>query len=72
MGAVSRFKTEVASMDNGDFMEVKNQLPLPKLEVKIEFVTQDGKTTVLKNTIKVGEIIDSSVMHLQAAFVKQQ
>jgi monomeric isocitrate dehydrogenase len=42
MGVVSRFKTEVASMDNGDFMEVKNQLPLPKL-VKIEFITQDGK-----------------------------
>jgi isocitrate dehydrogenase len=63
-------------MDNGDFMEVKNQLPLPKLRSKIEFVTQDGKTTVLKEStpLKVGEIIDSSVMHLQAlkAFVKQQ
>jgi isocitrate dehydrogenase len=36
-------------------------------DVKIEFV-QDGKITVLKEStpLKVGEIIDSSVMHLEA------
>jgi isocitrate dehydrogenase len=34
-------------------------------DVKIEFVSEDGTTTVLKakQLLKVGEIIDSSVMH---------
>jgi isocitrate dehydrogenase len=43
MGAVSRFKTEVASMDNGDFYGSEKSVTITRTEVKIEFVTQDGK-----------------------------
>jgi isocitrate dehydrogenase len=76
MGAWSAdSKTEVASMDNGDFYGSEKSVTITEAsEVKIEFVAQDGTTTVLKEStpLKVGEIIDSSVMHLQAlkAFVK--
>ncbi len=51
------------------FTEVKNQLPLlMPSDVKIEFVAKDGSTTILKAStpLKAGEIIDSSVMHLNA------
>ena len=76
MGAWSAdSKTEVASMESGDFYGSEKSVTITEAtDVKIEFVSEDGTTTVLKAStpLKVGEIIDSSVMHLQAlkAFVK--
>lgn len=70
MGAWSAdSKTAVASMESGDFYGSEQSLTVAEAtDVKIEFVAQDGTTTVLKaNTpLKAGEIIDSSVMHLNA------
>jgi isocitrate dehydrogenase len=69
MGAWSAdSKTEVASMESGDFYGSEKSVTITEAtDVKIEFVAQDGTTTVLKEstTLKVGEIIDSSVMHLK-------
>ena len=69
MGAWSAdSKTEVASMDSGDFYGSEKSVTITEAtDVKIEFVAQDGTTTVLKEStpLKVGEIIDSSVMHLK-------
>ena len=75
MGAWSAdSKTEVASMESGDFYGSEKSLTTTEAtDVKIEFVAEDGTTTVLKAStpLKKGEIIDSSVMHLNAlkAFV---
>lgn len=77
MGAWSAdSKTEVASMESGDFYgSEKSLISTEATDVKIEFIAQDGTTTVLKEStpIKIGEIIDCSVMHLQAlkSFVGQ-
>jgi len=69
MGAWSAdSKTEVASMESGDFYGSEKSVTITEAtDVKIEFVAQDGTTTVLKEStpLKVGEIIDSSVMHLK-------
>jgi isocitrate dehydrogenase len=76
MGAwSSESKTEVASMGSGDFYGSEKSVTIAETtDVKIEFVGEDGTTTVLKAStpLKMGEIIDSSVMHLQAlkTFVK--
>ncbi|MCG9793275.1 NADP-dependent isocitrate dehydrogenase [Flavobacterium algicola] len=75
MGAWSAdSKTAVASMSEGDFYGSEKSVTIKEAtDVKIEFVAQDGTATVLKAStpLKVGEIIDSSVMHLNAlkAFV---
>ncbi|MGA9638562.1 NADP-dependent isocitrate dehydrogenase [Flavobacterium sp.] len=70
MGAWSAdSKTAVASMEKGDFYGSEQSLTVAEAnDVKIEFVAQDGTTTVLKAStpLKAGEIIDSSVMHLNA------
>ncbi len=70
MGAWSaESKTAVASMEGGDFYGSEQSLTVAEAtDVKIEFVAQDGTTTVLKAStpLKAGEIIDSSVMHLNA------
>ncbi|MEN9908195.1 MAG: hypothetical protein RLZZ540_1344 [Bacteroidota bacterium] len=70
MGAWSAdSKTAVASMESGDFYGSEQSLTVAEAtDVKIEFVAQDGTTTVLKAStpLKAGEIIDSSVMHLNA------
>lgn len=70
MGAWSaESKTAVASMEGGDFYGSEQSLTVADAtDVKIEFVGQDGTTTVLKAStpLKAGEIIDSSVMHLNA------
>ncbi len=70
MGAWSAdSKTAVASMENGDFYGSEQSLTVAEAtDVKIEFVAQDGTATVLKAStpLKAGEIIDSSVMHLNA------
>ena len=76
MGAwSSESKTAVASMGSGDFYGSEKSVTIQEAtDVKIEFVGEDGTTTVLKAStpLKVGEIIDSSVLHLQAlkSFVK--
>jgi isocitrate dehydrogenase len=62
-------KTKVASMQTGDFYGSEKSVTLTEAtDVKIEFVAKDGTTTVLKAStpLKVGEIIDSSVMNLNA------
>ncbi|MFV8394101.1 NADP-dependent isocitrate dehydrogenase [Flavobacterium sp. LB2P6] len=70
MGAWSAdSKTHVASMESGDFYGSEKSLTLADAtDVKIEFVAKDGSTTVLKasTTLKAGEIIDSSVLNLNA------
>ncbi|MFV5688291.1 NADP-dependent isocitrate dehydrogenase [Flavobacterium sp. ZT3R25] len=70
MGAwTSDSKTQVASMESGDFYGSEKSLTVADAtDVKIEFVAKDGSTTVLKAStpLKVGEIIDSSVMNLNA------
>lgn len=62
-------KTQVASMESGDFYGSEKSLTVTDpTDVKIEFVAKDGSTTVLKAStpLKAGEIIDSAVMNLNA------
>lgn len=70
MGAwSSESKTKVASMETGDFYGSEKSVTVTDAtDVKIEFVGKDGSTTVLKAStpLKAGEIIDSSVLHLNA------
>ena len=70
MGAwSSESKTKVASMETGDFYGSEKSVTVTEAtDVKIEFVSKDGVATVLKAStpLKVGEIIDSSVMNLNA------
>ena len=70
MGAWSSdSKTKVASMDSGDFYGTEKSVTLSDAkDVKIEFIDKDGSATVLKasTALKAGEIIDSSVLHLNA------
>jgi isocitrate dehydrogenase len=56
-------------METGDFYRSEKSVTVADAtDVKIEFVGKDGVTTVLKAStpLKAGEIIDSSVMHLNA------
>jgi isocitrate dehydrogenase len=70
MGAwSSTSKTHVASMETGDFYGSEKSVTVDDAtDVKIEFVGKDGSTSVLKAStpLKAGEIIDSSVMNLNA------
>jgi isocitrate dehydrogenase len=70
MGAWSaNSKTHVASMSNGDFYGSEKSLTVANpTDVKIEFVTKDGTTTILKEStpLKAGEIIDSAVLNVNA------
>jgi isocitrate dehydrogenase len=70
MGAwTSDSKSRVAHMSEGDFYGSEKSLTVPAVtDVKIEFVGNDGKTTVLKEktSLKAGEIIDASVMSIKA------
>jgi isocitrate dehydrogenase len=70
MGAWSpTSKTHVASMETGDFYGSEQSVTIAEAtDVKIEFVAKDGTTTVLKAStpLKAGEIIDSSVMNVNA------
>jgi isocitrate dehydrogenase len=70
MGAwSSTSKTHVASMETGDFYGSEKSVTVADAtDVKIEFVGKDGSTSVLKAStpLKAGEIIDSSVMNLNA------
>ena len=70
-------KTNVASMTEGDFYGSEKSVTVKDAtDVRIEFVANDGTTTVLKPStpLKAGEIIDSSAMNLNKlkAFVSEQ
>ncbi|WKZ31600.1 MAG: NADP-dependent isocitrate dehydrogenase [Thermodesulfobacteriota bacterium] len=58
-------KSHVSHMDGGDFYGSEKSVTVEKAgNVRIEFVGQDGKTTVLKEktALKAGEVLDASVM----------
>ncbi len=70
MGAWSASsKTHVSHMSAGDFYGSEKSVTVPAAgNVKIEFVGEDGKATVLKEktALKAGEIIDACVMSKRA------
>lgn len=70
MGAWSSdSKTRVAAMESGDFYGSEKSITVSNpTDVKIEFVAKDGSVSVLKAStpLKAGEIIDSSVMNVNA------
>jgi isocitrate dehydrogenase len=78
MGAWSAdSKTHVAHMNAGDFYGSEKSVTVAEAgAVRIEFVTDDGKNTVLKEktTLKASEIIDACVMNRRAlrAFYEEQ
>jgi len=78
MGAWSAdSKTHVAHMNSEDFYGSEISVTVADAgPVRIEFVGEDGKTTVLKEktTLKAGEIIDACVMSRRAlrAFYQEQ
>ncbi|HEY5594151.1 MAG TPA: NADP-dependent isocitrate dehydrogenase [Nitrospiria bacterium] len=62
-------KTHVAHMTRGDFFSnEKSTVITEATDARIEFVGQDGKTTVLKPKLplKVGEVIDATFMSRRA------
>jgi len=62
-------KAHVAHMTAGDFFGTESSTTLEKAtDYRIEFVGADGAVKVLKQKapLKAGEIIDTSVMHVQA------
>ncbi|RDH82788.1 MAG: NADP-dependent isocitrate dehydrogenase [endosymbiont of Galathealinum brachiosum] len=70
-------KSHVASMSEGDFYGSEQSVVIENAgDVKIELITDDGATTVLKEKTPVlaGEVIDSSVMSCNAlrAFFEAQ
>ena len=78
MGAwKSDSKTHVASMKGGDFFNNEKSITLKKGgNLKIEFINNQGKTTVLKENTPVleGEIIDATVLNCKAlnSFLEEQ
>ena len=78
MGAWSKdSKTHVASMEEGDFYGSEKSVTLQNEDkVRIEFVAEDGATTILKETVPLqkGEIIDGAVMRVSELekFLKEQ
>ncbi len=70
-------KSHVASMTAGDFYGSEKSVTVKEAtDVKIEFVAEDGTSTVLKAStpLKAGEIIDTAVMSLSAlkAFIAKE
>jgi len=62
-------KTHVAHMNDGDFQSNEKSMTVAEAtDVRIEFVGQDGKTTVLKPKISLqaGEVIDGTFMSSRA------
>ncbi len=62
-------KTHVAHMTGGDFYGSEKSVTVPEATtVRIEFVGDDGKTTVLKEktALKAGEVIDAAAMNRNA------
>jgi isocitrate dehydrogenase len=70
-------KTHVSHMKGGDFRSNEKSLTVPAAtEAKIEFVGQDGKTTVLKPKValQAGEVVDATFMSAKALrqFLEEQ
>lgn len=70
-------KTHVSHMTGGDFYSSEKSVTFEKAgNVKIEFVDQAGKTTVLKEklAIQAGEVLDGSFMNVRALrkFIAEQ
>ena len=70
-------KTHVSHMKGGDFRSnEKSMTTTAATDARIEFVGQDGKTTVLKPkvTLQVGEVIDATFMSKRALrqFLEEQ
>ena len=70
-------KTKVGTMGRDDFFSNEKSVTVPEaINVKIEFVADDGKVTVLreKTALKAGEVIDATVMSRKAllAFLEKQ
>ena len=70
-------KTKVGTMGRDDFFSNEKSVTVPEAtNVKIEFVADDGKVTVLreKTALKAGEVIDATVMSRKAllAFLEKQ
>jgi len=62
-------KSHVAHMTGGDFYGSEKSTTMKKAtDARIEFVTPDGKTTVLKQKLALqeGEVIDASAMNVRA------
>jgi isocitrate dehydrogenase len=62
-------KTHVAYMSGGDFYGSEVSTTVPEATtMRIEFVADDGKITVLKDktSLKAGEVIDATVMSVKA------
>ena len=70
MGAWSSdSKSKVSHMNDGDFYaSERSALITEATDAKIEFVSDAGQTTVLKEktSLKAGEIVDASVMNVKA------
>ena len=70
MGAWSKTsKSHVASMSNGDFYSSEQSITLANAtSVKIEFVSEEGSTKVLKEHLELlsGEVIDAAVLSKSA------
>ena len=70
MGAWTKdSKTHVAHMNGGDFYSNEKSMTLTEsTDARIEFVGQDGKTTVLKPklALQAGEIVDATFMSRRA------
>jgi isocitrate dehydrogenase len=65
----SNSKTHVVHMTRGDFRSNEKSTTITEAtDARIEFVGQDGKTTVLKakTPLKVGEVIDATFMSRRA------
>jgi isocitrate dehydrogenase len=60
-------KCRVAHMDSGDFYESEKSVTMDTADtVKIQFVDQAGKTTVMKEVaLQNGEVFDSSTMNVK-------
>jgi isocitrate dehydrogenase len=70
-------KTHVTHMKGGDFRSNEKSVTVPAAtEARIEFVGQDGKTTVLKPKValQAGEVIDATFMSKRALrqFLEEQ
>ncbi len=62
-------KTHVASMSSGDFCSNEQSLTMEEgTEARIEFVDEDGKVTVLKQSLPLlaGEVVDATFMSKKA------
>ncbi len=78
MGAWSAdSKTHVSTMDHGDFFANEKSVTVSKAgDIKIEFIDNNGNTSVLKEktTLLAGEVIDATIMSKKAllTFIQEQ